>query len=343
MMKKHKLGMRHLYLLFFVFVLTLGSAWLLFLSGTTSLNVVDVNKSLPGFASYFGGVQTLVSVSWLLEIMTAVSASGLLTLLSVYFLMYFAGWRCGRMLNELLLLIPSMPDEESIAVSAEHGLKVENGEIFIGPKYWRLAKPEALSHCVTHLLYLYSRDHLEELISGEHTVFHKLALMLLANADYDSIRDFSTQMSCDKSLMGELLAAALVRLPLEEEEAEVQGEIAKVIKREQSALLQVRNMLAQTTARVHRVAPAKNLVPPEMDSLTVVSEAPMVSILTCQPLVINHPPITENLEDDVANSNQSVAASADDEVTSDHSFVFTPEPAQSGVWELADGASVKVS
>lgn len=325
-MKKHKLGMRHLYLLFFVLILTIGSAWLLVLSGATSLNVVDVNKSLPGFASYFGGVQTLASVSWILKIMTIVSGSSLLTLLSLYFFTYFSGWRTGRVLNELLLLIPSMPDEESIAVSAEYGIKVENGEICIGPKYWRLAKPQALSHCVTHLLYLYSRDHLEELISGEHTVFHKLAQMLLANADYDSIQDFSTQMSYDKTLMGELLAAALVRLPLEEEEMEIQGEIAKVIKREQSALLQVRNMLAQTTARVHRVAPAKNLVPPEMDSLGLVSEAP---------LVINHPPITESLEDD--------AVSSDDDTTPDHSFGFTPEPPQSGVWEQSDGEMVKVS
>jgi hypothetical protein len=80
-----------------------------------------------------------------------------------------------------------------------------------------LASPEALSHAVTFLLYLESRDSLHDWLLGDHNVFHHLADVLLENAPDESIKRFVAYMKGQKIYLGQLLDSALVRRELEYE------------------------------------------------------------------------------------------------------------------------------
>ncbi len=366
-MKRRLIAKKYTYSFGLAAVTAIFSSYLWALSGTSPFFVMDTNSKLTDFADMFGGMQFLASISGLLSACAAVS--GLMTVAVVLVFLYstFCGRRASKAINNLLKVIPSMPDKESLEAMADHGINIDGHILTIAKKHLRLATAKDLSHTISHLLYLYSRDNLDILLSGEHTVLHQLAAMLTVNADDVDIRQFIGVMRKRKLVLGELLDAALVRIDLEAELSELQAKIEEVTKREQAALAMAKNQLADHTDRVNRLAsrkklalvadsgirseietpvsvtlnedegPISGLVRVYDDKLNQVASTPGSGIAftpVCQPLVTNHPPITESLEDEAASE-------AGDKP--DHSFDFTPEPPQSGVWERSNGVVAQVS
>lgn len=262
-MKKNRVQKGYLCGVSLLLFISLGFSWLWFLANASSLEINDSNQKIIKLADFFGGQQLLLEWNQALSYLAIASwviFFGIIVLSSYNFLCFR---QAGRALNDFLHLIPSMPDEESTLALANYGIEIKEGKLAIANKYFKYANPVALSRTLTHLLYLYSRENQATLISGEHTIFHDLAKLLMLNSDARSTLIFLEVMKSEKTFLGELLESALVRINLEEELAELQGEINRVIKRETLALDMAKISLYEVADRIKRITPVEPIIAQE--------------------------------------------------------------------------------
>jgi hypothetical protein len=149
---------------------------------------------------------------------------------------FLKNWRHSSNLSNFLLRVTALPDEEATELLEVLGLRVSIDTINLDPKYFKYASADALSHAVTFLLYLEGRDSLNSWLSGEHSVFHSLADLLLDTVSDQYIADFIGVMKDEKVYLGELLEAALTRRELEHEAKLLNDQIDQVVEQERAIL-----------------------------------------------------------------------------------------------------------
>jgi signal transduction histidine kinase len=164
--------------------------------------------------------------------------------------------RSGK-LESFLFRITSLPDEEAVDSLELLGLVVSRKRMEINPRLFDLASPESLSHAVTFLLYLESRDSLHDWLLGDHNVFHHLADVLLENAPDESIGRFVAYMKGQKIYLGQLLDSALVRRELEYEANQLMEQIEAVIEQERSVLEKTRKLIETDIIHIRKIIPQK--------------------------------------------------------------------------------------
>lgn len=271
-MKRQRIANKYTYSFGIVSILCLASTCLWILSGVSPIVIADQNGTLSKLADIFGGMSFLASISWLLGTISIVSG----VILSIMFLMYiyntFCTSRASKALDNLLKMIPSHLDEDSLETMAEHGISITDHQLTISAEHWQLASAKASAHTIAHLLYLYSRDNLDILLSGEHTVFHQLARMLIEHADDVSIKQFVAVVKKRKAFLGNLLKAAIDRILREDERDEIDAEIATIKICEQEALAVARKDLAAQRAKVNRTSPNKKSILAEVANIDAEAE-----------------------------------------------------------------------
>lgn len=162
--------------------------------------------------------------------------------------------RCNKLEN-FLFKITTLPDEEAVNSLQILGLVVSRDNLDINVKMLDLASPEALSHAITFLLYLESRDSLDEWLVGNHNVFHHLADVLLENAHDEAIKKFVAYMKKEKVYLGQLLDSALVRRELEHEANDLLNQIEQVIEQERSVLDHARKFIESDLKGIRQIIP----------------------------------------------------------------------------------------
>lgn len=154
-----------------------------------------------------------------------------------------ANYRISSNLNYFLCQATTLSDEKAIEIFASIGLMVSRDQITINTKMFRYASPGAMAKAFTFLLYIESRSSLRDWMIDEYTLFHRLADLLLENADDEFIRRFVKQMKNEKSYLGSLLDTALVRRDLEREANRLCQQIDQVIAKEKMILEEGQKML----------------------------------------------------------------------------------------------------
>jgi len=213
---------------FWVFIyVAFGTSFLLILFWTLgSKEEIDTFLEKQSLSGHYRGVVLMTYAVFLFS--GAFSVFKLKTFITNY--------RISSNLNHFLCMATTLSDDKAIEVFASIGLSVSRDKVSINTKVFRYASPKALAKAFTFLLYIESRSSLRGWMIDEYTVFHRLADLLLENTNDEFIKIFVWQMKSEKSYLGNLLDAALVRRDLEREANSLYEQINRVIAKERSIL-----------------------------------------------------------------------------------------------------------